>query len=191
MDLPQIRINSTHGQLGLNITKPVQRIEQQAATVQIEQPKAEMQINRTTGKLSIDQTEARADVDLKSIARRKEEFAANGREDLLSGIARVSSQGDELMRIENGGKPIIEQAVENSMPTQYDFNIGWVPSAGSVEIDYRPGKVDINWQTHRPNIQVETHKPIHEYTPGKVEGYMKQWPSLEIDFVGGSIDRTI
>jgi hypothetical protein len=191
MDLPQLRIDSVRGQLGLNITKPEQRIEQQPATVRIEQPKAEMQINRTPGKITIDQTQAWEDMDLKSVAKRIKEFAENGYQDLLSGIARVSQQGDELMMIENRGNTTVNQAIVNSMPTQHEFNIGWVPSPFSVKINYQPVKLDINWQTHRPNIEVETHKPTHEYTPGKVSGFMNKWPSLEIDFVGGSINQKI
>jgi hypothetical protein len=191
MNLPQIRINSLQGQLGLEITKSIQKIDQEPANVQMEQPKAELQINRTPGKLTIDQTKAWEDMDLKHIFRRIEECAQNGYQDLMSGIARVTQQGDELMKIENGGSPIIEQAVQNSLPTQFDFNIGWVPSHFSVKIDYQQGKLDIKWKANRPNIEVDINKPIHDYTPGKVSGYMKQWPTLEIDFVGGSINQEI
>jgi hypothetical protein len=191
VNLPQIRINITEARLGLNISKPLQRIDQEPATMQIQQPKAEMRINRRDAKLTIDQTRAWEDMDLKHIFRRIEEFAQNGVRGVQSGIARLSQEGDQLMKIENGGKPLISQAVQNSQSTQFEFNVGFVPSPFSVKINYQRGNLDINWNTHKPRIDVQTHKPIHDYTPGKVSGYMLQKPSLEIDFVGGSVNQIL
>lgn len=182
MIFPQIRLESTRGQIGLQINQPVQEIQQPQADLSIEQPAAEMTIDRRPSKLTIDQTRAREDVDLKSIRRRIEEAADRGKQDLLDGIARVSSQGDQLMRVEDGGNAIPDIAEANGLPPFYEFNIGFIPSAGSVEIGYDPGDVNIQWQTHKPNIQVNINKPIHHYTPGTTTVSMKQYPNVKVDF---------
>ncbi|MFC7373029.1 DUF6470 family protein [Fictibacillus iocasae] len=189
MNVPQLRIQTTNAQLDLNIQKPTQEIEQRPADLSIQQPKAELQIETIPGKLSIDQTKAREDMDLKSIARRIEEFAQNGYSDWLSGIARMAQQGDALMMIEHGGHPIADQAKENSESPMYDFNIGFVPSAGSVKIDYQPAKVNIDIKDNKPVIEVCVNKPKHNYTPGVVHGEMKQWPSINIEVIGLEIDE--
>ncbi|MDR7073153.1 DUF6470 family protein [Fictibacillus barbaricus] len=189
MSFPQLRMESTFGQIALTIQKPVQEIEQSAAELSIQQPKAELDIQRTPGQLTIDQTQARADMDLKSISRRFEEFAQQGYEDWLSGLARIAQDGDELMMIENGGNPLAEQAKRNSESPIYDFNIGFIPSPFSVKINYQPSEVKLNWQTHQPVIDVKVNKPLHNYTPGSVSTEMKQWPSLFIDVVGLNIDE--
>lgn len=191
MDMPQLRIQSRDARLGLNIQQPVQKIEQHKADLSIKQPAAELQMRTKQGKLSIDTTEARADVDLKSIFRRTEEAAQKGYEDWMKGLARMSRQGDELAAIHKKGNPIVRHAKENSKPKQYEFNIGWIPSHFSVKVDYEPGDVNINWQTNKPVIDANINKPTLDYTPGKVEGYMKQWPELQIDFVGGKIDKAL
>jgi hypothetical protein len=191
MDFPQIRINSTKGKIGLQTTKPIQEIQQAPAELTIQQPKAELEIDRTPSRLTIDQTKAWEDMDLKHISRRIEEFAQNGYQDWLEGLARVSSQGDELMMIEHGGTPLADQAETNSLTMQHEFGLGWIPSHFSVKIDYKPTQLDINWKTHEPNINVEINKPIHNYTRGKVETYLKQRPELAIDFVGGKINQEI
>lgn len=182
MQFPQIRLQSTLAQTEINTRPATQEIEQPKADLSIQQPAAEMDINRTPSKLTIDQTKAREDMDLKNISRRIEEFAQQGYQDWLSGLARVSQDGDELMMIENGSNAIAEQAKRNSEPPMLEFNIGWIPSAGSVNIGYDPGRMDINWKVNKPIVDSKINKPIHNYTPGKAEISLKTYPSLTIDF---------
>ncbi|MBM7690887.1 hypothetical protein JOC77_000290 [Peribacillus deserti] len=182
MNIPQIRLESTKGQIEMRTIQPKQIIEQKPAELSIEQPKAQLQIETTPGKLTIDQTRAREDVDLKSVFKRTEEFAQQGYNDWLSGLARVAGDGDELMKIENGFNALKSQAKRNSENPIYDFNIGWIPSAGSVKVNYEPAKVNIEAVPQKPRINVKINKPIHEYIPGQTDISLKQIPSLNIDF---------
>jgi hypothetical protein len=196
MQFPQIRLQSTFGQTEINIRQSVQEIEQPKADLSIQQPTAELDIQRTSSKLTIDQSKAREDMDLKNISRRIEEFAQQGYQDWLSGLGRLSQDGDELMMIENGGNAIAEQAKRNNEPPMLEFNIGWIPSASSVKIGYDPGRVDINWKVNKPIIDSKINKPIHNYTPGKAEVNLKTYPSLKIDFenlkyVGTNYEQSI
>jgi hypothetical protein len=189
MNFPQLRMESTFGQLELSNQKPVQEIEQPPAEISISQPNSELTIKRTPGKLTIDQTQAWEDMDLKHIFKRIEEFAQNGYQDWLSGMARRSQEGDDLMRIENGGNTLSEHAKINSENPQYEFNIGFVPSHFSVKTNYQPSNLNINWKTNKPEIDVKVNKPRHDYTPGVIRGEMKQWPSLKIEVVGLGFDE--
>jgi hypothetical protein len=183
MQLPQIRLQSTFAKIAIETTPPVQEIKQIPAELDLQQPPAEMKIETTPFKLTIDQTKAWEDMDLKHIFRRIEEFAQQGYEDWLEGIARVSRQGDELMRIEDGGNPIAEQAKENSEDPIYDFNIGWIPSLFSVKTHFEPAKVHIDVKVNKPINNTKINKPIINYTPGKVTIGLAQRNSLKIDFV--------
>jgi hypothetical protein len=191
MKLPYLRMESTMARLGLEITRPVQEIEQPPADISIQQPPAELTINRIPGKLTIDQTKAREDVNLKSIFRATEDMVEEAKQDWLEGIARLSRQGDELMRIEEGGNTIAEQARENGEPPIYDFNIAFIPSHFSVKFNYEPGTLQINWKQNRPIIDVKVNKPVHYYKPGKVSGHMLQYPTLKIEVVGLDIDKKV
>jgi hypothetical protein len=189
MNFPQLRMQSTKGVLGLTITKSVQQIEQPQADMTIRQRSAEMDIETIPGKLTIDQTQAWEDMNLMHIFKRIDEFAQNGYQDWLSYLAKASSQGDQLMRIENKGNPLISQGKYNSEPPMLDYNVGFIPSAFSVKMNYRPAKVNIDWKTHQPEINVRINKPRHHYTPGEVKGDMKQLPSLHIEVIGLNIDQ--
>lgn len=183
MNFPQIRLQSQMAKIELNTNPAVQSIEKPGPDLDIQQPSAVLHINRTPSKLLIDQSEARADVDLKTIRRRIEEFAQNGYKEWLNGLGRRAQEGNQLMRIENKGNPIANIAKQNSQlyPT-YDFNIGYVPKAGSVKIDFEPTKLDIEWETKKPINNTKTRNPIINYHPGNVDIRMKQYQNLKIDF---------
>lgn len=182
MQIPQIRLQSTFMRTGLQIQQPIQQIEQPQAQQSIQQPQAVLEIETTPGRLTIDQTKAREDMDLKSIRKRIEEFAQNGYQDWLKGLERRAVQGNELMKIENGGNPLASQAKENGEKPMLPFNIGWIPSYFSVKIQYEPAKVNINVKPQKPIIDAEIRKPIHEYTPGKTNVEVIEKNSLDVDF---------
>jgi hypothetical protein len=181
MNFPQITMHSTYGQIEINTQNASLTIEQPPVDLSIEQPKAEMTVNRIPSKLTIDQSKARADVDLKSARQRIEDAAQQGQQSVAQGIARRAQEGEELMKIENGGNPIAQQAKQHNLIPEQEFGLGCVPSLGSVKIDYDPGQLNINWTTHKSIINSQSHKPIINFYPGKINISMKQYPSLNID----------
>lgn len=190
MKLPQIRIESTFARIGMQTEKPVQTIQQRKAVQRIEQPSAIVEIHTVPSELIIDQTEARAQEGFKSTPRLVQEYAETSQQIALEGVSRRVREGDELMEIEKGGNPIREHAINNAYLPQKQLSIGWIPSHGSVKIQYKPAEVQINVTPQKPKIETDIQKPIHEYTPGKVKIYLEQKNSLKIDFVN-LFDETI
>ncbi|GIN85247.1 hypothetical protein J6TS2_16330 [Heyndrickxia sporothermodurans] len=183
MLLPQIRLESQFAQIEMKTNSAKQTIEQPRAELDLQQPPAEMSINRTPSQFSVDSTEARADVDMKSIRRRIEEFAQNGYQEWLNGIARRAQEGNELMRIENGGNAIANISKQNGkLFSTFDFNIGFVPKLGNVKIDFEPSKLDIEWKVNPPINNTKIRRPIVDYIPGNVDIQLKQYQNLKIDF---------
>ena len=86
------------------------------------------------------------------------------------------------MRIENGGNPIVEQAKTKGLQPYSSLNIKFIPQADSVKIDYKPSKVDIQVEPQQVINNTKVNKPIHDYTPGKVEVEIIQYPSVKIDW---------
>ncbi|MGE1162803.1 DUF6470 family protein [Peribacillus simplex] len=183
MQIPQIRLQSTSMKIGLNIEQPVQQIEQKAADQSIEQPQAILEIRTAPGKLTIDQSQAREDMDLKSLSKRVEEFARQGYQDWLAGMARRAQQGTELRHIEKGGNALAEQARQNSKGPEKQFNLGWIPSHFSVKLDYQPAQVEIEATAQKPIIDARINRPNHTYTPGSADVEILQENALDIDFI--------
>lgn len=174
-------MESRFAQIDISTTPSQLSIEQPQAQMDLQQPKAEIVMQTIPGQLTIDQSRAWEAMDIKHIFRRVEENAQKANNDVLNGIGRTAAEGDELMRIENGGSPIANQATRNSQLLNYDYNIGFVPPPFSVVTNYQPGKVNIQVETRPVINHSEARKPIIDYRQGQVDISMKQYPELYID----------
>lgn len=186
MRLPQLQIHTTDAKIDLDIHKPQQYIKQPNATQTIEQPAAILEIRTTRGVLKIDSSQARRDLGLIGPLESVGNFAQKGKQIALEGIARRAREGWQMMESsgKGQGRDIIPNiAKQNHGPHPVRFNIKFVPSIGSVNIDYTPGTTDVNITKQAPKIDAQVNKPIHEYTPGKVTGTMIQRPNVDIDVI--------
>lgn len=191
MQIPRLLMEQSYAKLQMSTTPSRQEVEQPRADLDIQQPRAVMNITRTPSKLTIDQTEAFADMDIKSIFRRSEEWAAEGKRAIGEGIGRRAEEGSELIKIENGGNAIAEFAKINGSPPAKQFNIGVIPSFFSVKIHYQPSELKIDVEPQKAIIEATPHKPIVNYQPGKVHIDMLQYPELkiEVDETGQNGDK--
>ncbi|AVK82784.1 hypothetical protein C3943_04020 [Lysinibacillus sp. B2A1] len=186
MRLPQIQIHTTDAKLNLHIAKPQQNIKQPKATQHIEQPAAILEINTTRGILKIDSSQARRDLGMIGPIEATKNAAEEGSQAALSGAARRAREGRQMMMSAGKGQgrsTIQNIAKQNHGPHRVQFNIKFVPSVGSVKINYTPGTTDVNIQRREPIIDAKVNNPIHEYTPGKVTGTMVQRPDVDIDVI--------
>jgi hypothetical protein len=178
MRLPQIRIQQTYAQLGLNIQKPVQEIRQPKAELNLRQEPAILDIRQARGELQIDTSEARANLDLKSSAQRSRENAEYGHRKALEAIAH------------KGANPIADIAFEETVLYQGKEIIAAGSIVGDgIEMRYDLKPAEINIQARGKRMDPVIHRPIHNYTPGKVTGYMRQWNSVQFDVVGLHVDQ--
>ncbi|WP_088009526.1 DUF6470 family protein [Indiicoccus explosivorum] len=108
-----------------------------------------VQIRTTPAQLKIDASDARAQYGFKPIPQLADENADTGVQAALEGTARRAEQGRALMSIENGGNPIADQA-KASWRQQKQLGITFIPSHGSVKINYTMAQVELS---HTPREQ--------------------------------------
>lgn len=180
--LPQVRMQSQLAQISIHTQNAHQEIKQPKATQEIQQPSADFSIRTRPGKLTIDQSQAWYDMGLKSPLVSRNDWAREGYQNFMEAIAKRRREGDELMKIENGGNPLIAQATRNAHKDPKMVNIKFIPSVFSVKTDYQPAEVDIRIEPNQPIIRHTTNKPIMTYTPGRVTTGIKQEQDLVIDF---------
>ncbi|MBT2657815.1 hypothetical protein J7E81_21680 [Bacillus sp. ISL-18] len=189
MPIPQISITQTNALIGLRTTQPVQEIEQPAAELSIKQTPAAMTIDRKPSEMIIDQEEAWNQLGFKPISVLTRDIAEFSQQEALEAIAETAQEGDQLASIEHKGDAIVSIAEEKGNPPPADFTIAFIPSYGSVHIQYNPAEIQIDWKLGGAEVEAKVNKPVHHYTPGKTEVYMRQMQSLKIDFVGGNVNR--
>ncbi|WP_164668083.1 DUF6470 family protein [Virgibacillus doumboii] len=183
MQLPQIRMESQMAKIQIQQQSGKQQIQQPEAKLSIRQPEADLTINTTPSKLDINQTQAWEDMNLMHVFKLIDKFANEGRQGAMEGIARRAQEGQQLMKIENKGNPIVSQAVSNAFDQKKQLGIKFIPSTFAVKTNYQPSEVQIEVKVNEPVIDAKPQKPIISYTPGGVTTSIKQYQDLQIDFV--------
>jgi hypothetical protein len=189
VQFPQIRLQQTYAQIGLKITQPIQELQQKPAELSIKQESAKMTIEKKPSQFKVDDEQFWNDLGFKSIPTILQESAQNGRETVLEYIGTKAQEGDQLAKIENKSDAIVGIITDKVLPQKADFNIGFIPSPGSVKIQFTPAEIHIDWKKGGADIQVTPNKVVHNYTPGKTEVYLQQKQQLQIDFVGTNINQ--
>ncbi|MGG1664380.1 DUF6470 family protein [Brevibacillus sp. NRS-1366] len=189
MRLPQLSMTQTYAKLGIDVQKPVQEIQQPQAELNMRQEAAILDIRQEQGELYIDTSEAQANIDLRGPLRRTADYADFGNRRAMEAIGQISYEGDRLAAIENKGNPLADIAYEESGIYEGKEII----AAGSIigdgiEIRYEAKKPIIEVQVRGMRIDPEIKKAVHNYTRGKVEAYLLQKNSLQINVVGTRVD---
>jgi len=176
-------MESKAARLSLETINAKQEIIQPKADLSIEQPRAEITMETRPGQLTIDQRQAFADMNLMNILQRNDQFAKEGMQAIQEGTGRRAAEGNELMRIENGGNPLITQSVQYANPPQKELGITFIPSYGSVKMSYAPAELNMEITPQKPRIDAKVNPPEYTYHPGHVEIGIDQKPELHIDFI--------
>ncbi|WP_226580607.1 DUF6470 family protein [Halobacillus litoralis] len=179
--IPKLHIETTPAKIGLSINEAKQTIRQPLAEQSIQQPEAELRVEQRPGKLTIDQTKAWDNIDLKSVFKRTEAMVRDAEQGWMEGISRVAREGDELMKIENGGNPIAAHAEQNS---KYSFTLqpGGLPAYDLVDIRYQPSEAEVSVKRNDPIIETTPVNPSISYQPGEVTLKNEQYADVQIDW---------
>jgi len=183
MRLPQIRIDQQFARIGISMEDAKVQMSQPEADLSIKQPPADVNIETRPGKLSIDQSQAFHDLGQYPVKEAVRLEAEEGKKLVTEGTRRRRREGDQLMKIENGGDPIKQQA-KTRMPREYrPFNIGVIPSYNSVKINYEPADVNVDIQANKPVIQSQANPVQRQVTPANFDVYLDQQNYIDISFV--------
>jgi hypothetical protein len=183
MRLPQIRIDQQFARIGMTMEDAKVQMSQPQADLFIQQPQADVQIDTRPGKLSIDQSQAFHDLGQYPVKEAVRLEAQKGKELVAEGTRRRRREGDQLMKIENGGDPIKQQA-KTRMPREYrPSNIGVIPSYNSVKFNYEPAEVNVDIQANKPIIASRVNPVERQVTPAQFDVYLVQQNYIDISFV--------
>ena len=180
--------------LKINITPALIGIETKNSSLEIRQPKADvnmkteplkMKIEKEDSKVQIDQSVCFSEANLKSIFELIKHSAQMGKQKSMEAIGRISSEGDAMMKIENGGNIIANMARRNSI-NEKNFDITFIPKSRPTITVTEP-TLNIDFQGGKTNIDVNVNKVDIKYNPGKVDAYLRQKNSINIEYVNEEV----
>lgn len=148
------------------------------------------QLNLKTEKpqIQIDQSQCFAEAGLMSIMDLTYDNSAYAAQKVSEGIARIIDQGNQMAEIQSGYDPIPDQAISNAYEMfEHEFVYTTIPKS-RPKIDLIRGSVDAQYQEGEIRNETVPNKLEIDYTPGKVEFFMKQYQSINISFTGNNLD---
>jgi len=180
-----ISIKTTDIQLGVDRTPSVLNIESGSAKLRLHQNHAQINISTDHVRVIIDQYRCFAEAGLKNNYDFAKEAAVKGLKQSMKFIARTAEDGNRLAEIEKGGNPVAEIAERRAFP-QKQFVLDFIPkSRPEIKVE---GNVDIELNRRgdltRNGVDgdyIPAWMKIN-YTPSRVDIYVKQYPSVEIKY---------
>ncbi len=174
------------------------RIERKnmCARLELKQKPPVVNINSELPRVLIDQYECFAEEGLKNNIDFTKEQSENAYRNVMEYIARVSQDGDSMVKIGNKANIMIDIAQRNSVTT-HEFGMVTVPMSrpkidavgGTVEFDPEP----IN-DIGMTNGVIGTYIPLQadfNFIPGKIDTRVVSYGSIEIKYTGNNVDSYI
>jgi len=186
INIPKLNITQVPNKIGINIKEPEYEINQTKPETSIEKGKGKQQISQKNARVNVDNYPARYDLGYRNYKDFMKDFAQEGKQSMLSQIKKYANQGDQLMRIENGGKPIISQAKQENKPSQKEIALRW---KRGPKISVRENSLDINYSPQKVKSNLSRGEVSSNLNWGKVSTYLEQKADLEINVRGNNLNR--
>jgi len=183
-----LRITTTPALIGIRTQPAKVEIHSHQPLLKMKREPPRFDIDTEPVRVHIDQYECFAELGYKNFLDLAQTQAQRGYQRVMEYIAQTAQDGDRLAAIELGGNPIADIAEERSYdvpeaePITLPFPKPKFYVTGGVSIDYQPGKIHFNAIVYPVRYRI---------TPHKVEIYMRQYPSIAIEYVGHYIDRRV
>ncbi|MDF2721740.1 MAG: hypothetical protein K0Q59_1415 [Paenibacillus sp.] len=179
MELPKIRYRLHHAQLHIDADLGKYDIKQPRPTFELKRVDPKLDIRQPAGDLQVDSSKARDALAMGGNLEMMHRIYSAARNVAMDGIANIVEEGNKLAAIHLGGNPIADnaQAGLNGFP---EMAYAGEASYDNVDITFTPRKPEINVELGRIELNAKANKPEVEYMRGKMEMYMKQYPSVEM-----------
>jgi hypothetical protein len=184
MRIPQVRIQTTKAQLGMESQKGfLEHVNPPQQQLDIKTNLVKVEIRSRAPQIRIDQTQAFAESGLKQPLALSQDNSAYSNQKMMESIGKIVDQGNQLMAIENGGNPIPEHAVYNAYDQFVrEWNMVTMPRS-RPRIDLIEGTVDIQVRGGDVVNNTRPSKVSFNYQPGKLDIYLKQKDSISMSVV--------
>lgn len=186
MNFPQLKIEQQFARIGLEIKQPGLKVEQGKAHLQIKQKMGKLNIRADNVEISAENYSACYDLGYKKPVDVSRDIAQKGREVYIEYVKRTSNNGDRLMRIEEN-TTFSDIAVEETFSGEKELSLKWKRGPeidvkkANLEIDYKPGKSFFSSKLAQTKVALDW---------GKINIYLRKYPNIDIQVVGGELNIT-
>lgn len=189
-----LSISTTNIQLGIERTPANLDIELQRATLSFRAKQAKVNIETELPMVTIDQYECFATAGLKNNYDFAKNVSQKVYQQVIEYIGKTAADGVALAAIEKGGNPIKSIAVRDAYP-ENEFGLDFIPKA-RPQIDFT-GSITIEWERNSEGVNNGVDGDFNpgyisiNFEPASISAYIKQYPTINIEYQGNIIDSKI
>jgi len=190
----RLSIQTTNTQIGIRRIPEKLLIESQNATLHFRTKHAKVKLDNDLPRVIIDQYECFATAGLKNNRDLTKSISQKTYQQVLEYIGKTASDGNALAAIENGGNPIRDIAVRDSYDV-HTFGIDFIPKARpKISVT---GGVGIEWEDTGNGARIGIEGKYYpgfiniDYRPADIDIYVRQYPRVNIKYLGSKIDTKI
>ena len=183
-----IQVSQTPAQMGWDVQKAsLSQSGNGAWALDIEAQKPMLEITSKKPQILIDQRQPFAEAGLKNIQAFMEDATALSRQIWIQGIARIVSDGNTWINIHTGVDPIPDQAIYNAYEMfDKEFNYGTIPtSRPRIELD--EGRINYRFIKGEVINRSTPVKVQMDYQPWRINYYMKQYNSIQFNYIKSNV----
>jgi len=185
MIAPLLEIRTIPMSFEFKINKARYEIANVNASFEMTRDKGGLQMKMRPTKLNIDTVEARYSAGIKSVMRSVEDYAKKGIQAAYEATATYAREGNLMLDINIMDNPIPEIAMRKII-SDFNFNLGFIPETGA-DISWDIGGISINFEMDKLNFDWNIERPQINFIPGSIEFTVKEYPSVEINYIGTPI----
>jgi|GEM_PF-5435849 len=171
MNIPQIQIHQTFGQIGLRYQPSDLEIQTPPVNMALEYTPTDLELHSVPGDLQIDQSQAFSDEGLNPPLEEAELQAHAAEEAAEQGVANTAAWAESFV---NPKSHASVSAWLSRYQSQVTLTPTLVPSPFSVKVHYTPGHLESNVQLGSVHPQVHVSPVSFSYQPAKVQVYTAQ-----------------
>lgn len=178
--IPQIQIKSTPAVMVVDADLGKYDMKQPRPTFELEQPPAQMEIHSPRGEMEIDQDKAWDALALTNILEVMNRIFDQTKNLVLEAIGHIVDEGNQMGDIAKNKQLMIPELAKDVTVSFPNFQYAGEASYDNVDIHYTAHKPEINVTPSGIRLTTHPNPPEVNYTRGKLDIYMQQYPRVEI-----------
>jgi hypothetical protein len=174
----QLEITRQDAEIEIRTYKARVEITTQRPQFRLRRDIAQFHMDRQLPMMHLDRTQMYKALCIGPVLQAARQYFEDSLQKGIESIGEISADGTAMMRLEKGGKPIVELAAQSTDKGQADLNIASLPTP---EVNWEPGYININWTpgTFEMEWDVSTWADIR-VEPSYIEIKMVKYPEVRI-----------
>ena len=178
-----LQIHTTPIQIDIAVTHAKLNISSKKASFDLTREQNGLTIEHSYPVLHIDSTAARNSMNLKSPLELTRSFAQKGAQAAQDATVRAGQERRAFVATQNkSSEPVCEFAREQIRQSA-ELIPAAIPAVPS-QISWEPQQLKMQYEKDRLAFDWKANHPEFEFTPGSVDFLVKQYPKVDIEYVG-------